>query len=136
MKTRYWIITVAALLILIFFAALWYQHPTVKPFSLENYQYYVESFDREGLLDHVNGDATVFDRYDQIDSGREAINAAKKIWRKFYDGVGFYRPYRVYFDETNQTWLVTSSVFFFLEDGPSLIISSDGEVLAMWKHRL
>lgn len=135
MKIRYWIITVATFLVLIFFA-VWYQHPVVKPFSLEDYKYFIEIFDREGLLEEVNGDSTVFDRYDQIETGREAINVAKKIWRKFYAGVGFYRPYRVYFDETNQTWLVTSSVFFFLEDGPSLIISSDGEVLAMWKYRL
>lgn len=136
MKARYWISIVAIVLIVVIFA-VWYQFPIVKPFSVEDYKIQIEDFYVSDRMKYTDDEGRmIFVRHEQIERGRKAINTAKDIWKNFYDGVGFYRPYRVYFDEVNQTWLVTSSVFFFLEDGPSLIITTDGVVLAMWKNRL
>ncbi len=72
----------------------------------------------------------------EISSAKEAKSMALKVLKDEYGFVAYLRfPYRVYFDEQHQTWLVRGS-FFFQESGPCILISkSDGRVLAVWDYQ-
>lgn len=72
----------------------------------------------------------------EVSNAKEAKSTALKVLKDEYGFDVFFRfPYRVYFDEQHQTWLVRGS-YFFQESGPCILISkSDGKVLAVWDYQ-
>ena len=99
-------------------------NPKVESFSLETYRQEIEQFPREDVIG-------------KVETAREAKKAARELWKDTYGDSVLYRvPYRVFFDETNQVWLVTGSWFLTIPGGPHILISAaDGEVLAVWHDK-
>ncbi len=132
-KTTHLIIIVVVFLLVVSGFAYFSINPIVLSFSMDNYN--VEEFRqvrREDLLELAGSEQDVFERYEQITTGREAVNAAKNIWKVFYENIWIYQPRCVYYDENNHVWLITSGIF---KEGPNLLISETGEVLDMWRER-
>lgn len=101
-----------------------YENPKVESFSLDEYSRFIEQFPRDVA-------------YGKIETARQAKNAAKKIWKDIYgNSVIYHIPYRVFYEEINQVWLVRGSMFFVILSGPYAIISAeDGKVLAAWHEK-
>ena len=95
----------------------------VTPFSLDDFREEMEWHSADLVLGEVS-------------SAKEAKAMALEVFKNEYGFNVFFRfPYRVYFDEQHQTWLVRGS-YLFQESGPCILISkSDGRVLAVWDYQ-
>ena len=79
-----------------------------------------------------------------IDSAKTAKNKAEMVWIEIYGkSIKRQKPYQVFFDETNEVWLITGSfpmperLFKSFKGGVAhiLIQKSDGKVLAIWHDK-
>ena len=125
MKSRITLIILAVIIILICVIGIYCsENPKVGSFSLDEYTDFIEQFPTDVA-------------YGEIKTAQQAKNAAKEIWRDIYgNSVIYLIPYRVYYDEINQVWLVRGSTFFMIPSGPYAIISAeDGKVLAAWHEK-
>lgn len=125
MKKRILLITLLILITLGCVVAVYrVVNPKVASFSLETYSREIEQFPKEEVLG-------------KIETPHEAKRAAKEIWKDIYgDSVTYRVPYRVFYDETNQVWLVTGSWGLINPGGPHILISAaDGKVLAVWHDK-
>ncbi|MBO7245869.1 MAG: hypothetical protein J6V56_03800 [Clostridia bacterium] len=95
----------------------------VTAFSLDDFQEEMEWHSADLVLGEVS-------------NAKEAKSMAFEVFKNEYGFNAFCRfPYRVYFDEQHQAWLVRGS-YFFQESGPCILISkSDGRVLAVWDYQ-
>ena len=133
---KQWFVILAILIVSISSILYFSFNPIVFSFSFQNYKedlWEFEQYRRDDLVNSPNVAPDVFDQYDQIKTGKEALKAAKNIWNEFYDDAWLHQPYCVYYDKENRVWLVTSGL---LRGGPNLLIDTEGNVLDMWKERL
>ncbi|MDR0812420.1 MAG: YbbC/YhhH family protein [Oscillospiraceae bacterium] len=74
--------------------------------------------------------------FGSVGSVKEAKKLAESIWIELFgDSVTKKKPYRVFYDDINQVWLVQGTVFF-MGGGPNILIQkSDGKVLAIWQYK-
>ena len=98
------------------------QTEKIQPFSLSDYSETINDFASDKVLGAVN----------TSDSAKEK---AETVWIEIYgDSVKEDKPYKVYFDEQNQVWLVKGTLpeMYFGGVPYILIQKSDGKVLAVW----
>lgn len=103
----------------------------VQDFSMSEYEHYIEEFPSDLTLGET------------LDSD-SAKKKAEETWIKIY-GEKIKKenqPYKVYFDSTNNTWLIVGSTpktwpwTSYIGGVPYIIIQkSDGKVLAVWHDR-
>jgi Na+-translocating ferredoxin:NAD+ oxidoreductase RnfG subunit len=126
MKKKFYIITAVLLIILIGVVLVLLNNRNnnkIGNFSLSDYQEQLS----ESPSDLVLGET--------LDS-KSAKKKAEEVWVKTY-GKSVKKessPYEVYFDDTNNVWLVTGTLpKGWLGGVPYILIrKSDGKVLAMW----
>ncbi len=99
--------------------------PDVKNFELSNYQYYIDNF-------------TSAENVGSITNSRDAIKKAEKIWVKLYgESVKKEKPYRLFYDEKYETWLIQGTLRSNMKGGVAniLIENTTGKVLAVWHDK-
>lgn len=103
---------------------------TVGFFELTNYSEEIDQYNNYFPQDEKIESVGI------VTSPSEAKKAAEAIWKEIYgDSVVHKKPYKVFFDEKNQVWLVLGTVFF-MEGGPHILIQkSDGKILAVWHDK-
>ncbi len=99
----------------------------IGEFKIEDYKKEIEEF---GPLFNKNKGADIKTRED-------AIEDAKKLWKdclKFEENEKYPLTYKVSYDDENDCYLVRANVMAenILGGGASLIIKSNGEVIALW----
>ena len=130
MKRTIIIILAIVLMAGILYVLLLKKSTTVGSFDLEEYNEFIEAYNAYFPKENIPESAG------EIHSSREAEKAAEDIWKKVYgNSVTWRKPCKIRFDETNQVWFVTATVFS-AETGPCILIrESDGKILAIWNYK-
>jgi len=101
------------------------------PFQLADYESIMGEYPSDIILGETNTKCA-------------AKEKAETVWKELYgERILQQKPYRVYFDEENDAWLVTGTLnapfpriltYWFMAGGVANIIirKSDGKVLAVW----
>ena len=101
------------------------------PFEMSDYESQIKSHSSELILG-------------ETPTKKDARDKAERVWLEYYgDSIHRERPYLVYFDEENGTWLVKGTfelphpkfLLYPFANGVTphiLIQKSDGKVLAVW----
>lgn len=99
---------------------------TIAPFSIESYDNQLKEFSYD---DNRN--------VGEINTSCEAKKVALTLWRELYGKSVISRvSCKVFYDETNQMWLVKGNKYFFIPSGPYALISAkDGKILAVWDEK-
>ena len=98
--------------------------PKIKNFDVD-YSYYISEFSSNEVLG-------------KIDNAEIAKEKAESIWRGIYgESIKNEKPYQVFFDATNEVWLVSGTMPRNQKGGVAniLIQKSDGKVLAVWHDK-
>ncbi len=98
----------------------------VGGFKLSDYSFFIES--------------TAFDfdrKLGTIDSAKDARKKAEAVWVELYgEKIKDRKPYRVFYDEQNQAWLVVGSSNNILGGVPYIIIQKmNGKILAVGRDK-
>ena len=108
---------------------LFNQKPKVGQFNFVEYSNYIIDFPSNIVLGPVN-------------NAESAKDKAQSVWLQLYgESIKDEKPYQVFFDESNEMWLVTGSMpkclFDTTKGGVANIIirKSDGKVLAVWHDK-
>ena len=108
---------------------LFNQKPKVGQFNFDEYSNYIIDFPSNIVLGPVN-------------NAESAKDKAQSVWLQLYgESIKDEKPYQVFFDESNEMWLVTGSMpkclFDTTKGGVANIIirKSDGKVLAVWHDK-
>ena len=111
----------------------------VESFDVANYEYEMDNFGYQSnsiIFTEIFPSGMILG---PIDNERMAKEAAEGIWLKIYgNSVKKQKPYRVFFDEANDVWLITGSMprrlLGNVVGGVAYIIiqKTDGKVLAVW----
>ena len=123
-KVIFCVLTVAVLIAGIIIYNTFMQ-TNVKSFSLNNEPYYLYAM-KEFPSDKYLG---------EIATAEEAKNHAVEEWRNLFgDKIYRKKPYKVFFDEETNVWLVKGSLPKGYKGGvPYILIQkADGKVLAIW----
>ena len=97
----------------------------VGTFSVNEFSEDIEKFSSNEVLGEVL-------------TGKAAIQKAEKLWIDLYGkDIVKEKPYKVYFDEENQAWLVNGSLPYGYDGGVAYVIirKTDGKVLAVWHEK-
>jgi len=100
---------------------------TVKSFSL-----------RDAYYQRILQEFAVNCSTEPVNSANDAKQAAEEIWIKIYgaDTILNEKPYMVYYDETEEVWLVTGSLPPLTLGGVAkILVRRDGTVLAVWHEK-
>ena len=108
---------------------LFNQKPKVGQFNFVEYSNYIIDFPSNIVLGPVN-------------NAESAKDKAQSVWLQLYgESIKDEKPYQVFFDESNEMWLVTGSMPKCLFDTTKggvaniTIRKSDGKVLAVWHDK-
>lgn len=95
-------------------------------FSLEDYQEQIELY---APVEPIN--------VGSLSTAKEAGEKAEEIWLDQYGkDVKHKKPYKVYFDDANDAWLVCGSIRANRAGGvPYVLFKSNGDVLAVWHDK-
>lgn len=99
--------------------------PKIKNFDIVDYSYYISEFSSNEVLG-------------KIDNAEIAKEKAESIWWGTYgESIKNEKPYQVFFDATNEVWLVSGTMPRNQKGGVAniLIQKSDGKVLAVWHDK-
>lgn len=100
--------------------------PKVGNFLLDEYQQYMIEFSSDKILG-------------KVPTAKEAQKEAEQIWIEKYGKniPNAKKPYKVFFDQSNNVWLVTGSLHKNTVGGiPYVLIQKeDGKVLAIWHSK-
>lgn len=103
--------------------------PKFETFNIAEYNNYIAEFPSDKILGTV-------------DRAETAKEKAENVWTEIYgDSIKKQKPYKVFFDEANDVWLITGSMprrlFGDVVGGVANIIiqKSDGKVLAVWHDK-
>ncbi|MDR0812419.1 MAG: YbbC/YhhH family protein [Oscillospiraceae bacterium] len=104
---------------------------TVGTFTLSDYSVYMDLYDKYPVSEEP------IQPLGFVGSAKEAKKLAESIWIELFgDSVTKKKPYRVFYDDTNQVWLVQGTIFF-MRGGPNILIQkSDGKILALWQDKI
>lgn len=97
----------------------------VYPFQIKNFEEQVFNFKENRSVGAV-------------ESAKTAKEVAEQIWRDYFKSniAALRKPYKVFFDEESDTWLVESKwLIKSLGTACILIQKRDGKVLAVWQER-
>lgn len=133
-KRKHKLVIIASLItvILIITSSVLFNKPElVQPFNIKTYEQEVEEFSSQKIFGYT--------RYmGNIKSYKMAKKYALEIWLELYgERVREMKPYKVYWDNENNAWLVTGTLKKNLLGGKPYIIFSenDGEIIAVWHTR-
>jgi len=108
---------------------LFIRAPKIKDFKINEYNRYIDEFQSDKVLG-------------PIDNAKTAKEKAESVWiEMFGESIKQEKPYKVFFDKSNDVWLVTGSMhrslFGEVKGGVANIIikKSDGKVLAVWHDK-
>lgn len=99
--------------------------PVVENFKSSDYQYYIDNFSSEENVGSI------------IDA-KDAIKKAEKIWINLYgENIKKEKPFKVFYDEKSETWLVCGTLHSNMVGGVANILIEDGtgKVLAVWHDK-
>ena len=103
----------------------------IKRFNIKTYEQEIEEFSSQKIFGYT--------RYiGNIESSKMAKKYALQIWLEVYGKeVQRMKPYKVYWDDENNAWLVTGTLKKNKLGGIPYIIFSkdDGEIIAVWHTR-
>ena len=105
-----------------------YNHSTfskVRPFDVDDYQEFIDTFPSNECLGKISGKA-------------DAVKKAETVFIKIYGKqVKKERPYQIFYDEEAEVWLVQGSLPSNKHGGvANIIIENDtGKVLAVWHEK-
>lgn len=94
----------------------------VKPFNVDEYQEYIEKYPSDETVGNV-------------DDEKDLVKKAEAILiEKYGNQIKKQKPYKVFYDETNDVWMVTGTLPSNMKGGVANIIidNSTGKVLAVW----
>ena len=95
----------------------------VKSFAMEEYQSFIDAFPSE-------------ENVGSIADSEDAIRKAEAVWIEHYgEGVKEQQPYRVFYDDQNDVWLVQGTLKGLRRKGgvPNILIKgATGDVIAVW----
>lgn len=103
----------------------------VQSFSVQEYKQEITDFSSNKIFGYVR-------KLGEIISAETAKEYAQKIWLEIYgEHIKKCRPYKVYWDEENDNWLVEGTLRKNVLGGVPYIIFSknDGEIVAVWHER-
>lgn len=100
------------------------QNNSIQEFNLSDYQRIIAEFHTDKIVQEVQNE-------------KEAIETAEKIWIEIYGkDIISKKPFTVLFDKTNSVWLISGSLPPDTFGGvPHILISTNGEVLAIWHDK-
>ena len=94
----------------------------VKPFNVDEYQEYIEKYPSDETVGNV-------------DDEKDLVSKAEAILiEKYGNQIKKQKPYKVFYDEINDVWMVTGTLPSNKKGGVANIIidNSTGKVLAVW----
>lgn len=97
----------------------------VKPFNVDEYQEYIEKYPSDETVGNV-------------DDEKDLVKKAEAILiEKYGNQIKKQKPYKVFYDETNDVWMVTGTLPSNKKGGVANIIidNSTGKVLAIWHSK-
>ncbi|MBO5076339.1 MAG: hypothetical protein J5584_01930 [Clostridia bacterium] len=97
----------------------------VRPFDVDDYQEFIDTFPSNECLGKISGKA-------------DAVKKAETVFIKIYGKqVKKERPYQIFYDEEAEVWLVQGSLPSYKIGGvANIIIENDtGKVLAVWHEK-
>ena len=108
-----------------------YNSNQVKSFSIHEYEEEITDFSSEKIFGYTR-------KMGEIANSHVAKEYAQEIWIEVYgENVKDKKPYKVYWDNENNVWLVTGTLKkHWLSGVPHIIFSkNDGEIIAVWHTR-
>ena len=114
----------------IIYITLFKNNETTGSFELADYNEYISHYNAYFPAEEKK------EPVGYIGSPEDAKKAAEAIWKEIYGkSITTKKPYKTFFDEENQVWLVRGTVLF-TEGGPHILIQkSDGKILAVWHDK-
>lgn len=104
---------------------LFYNKSKIRRFDVSMYNSYIKQFPSDEILG-------------PIDSAKYAKEKAEAVWLELYgDEVKDKKPYTIFFDDSNEVWLVEGRLSKNMLGGvPHILIQkSDGKILAVWHDK-
>jgi hypothetical protein len=134
MKRKHKLIIIASLIsviLIITYSVLFNKLEQIQSFNIKTYEQEIEEFSSQKIFGYT--------RYiGNIESSKMAKKYALQIWLEVYGKeVQRMKPYKVYWDDENNAWLVTGTLKKNKLGGIPYIIFSkdDGEIIAVWHTR-
>ena len=114
-----------AIVLAIVYIAIRTNQPTIKSFSIVDYQFYIDSFPSNETIGSFS-------------DSKELLQKVESVWIDIYgkDVISREKPYQLFYDETSAIWLVCGTLHSEMGGVANILIEDgSGKIVAVWHDK-